>query len=278
MTTFEAALFAAIGGVAQILPISFETHQWALSFFTGWSPPPSGLRGALLASTLLAVLIRFRHDWASIVSTFLQVLIFRKKPMTLDERLPLYLALSLLPVAGVGIYLREPVAEVLSDPVWMGLALIGFSLPLWVSESWGRKTRGMVDWNWLDCLLVGAGLALYWVPGAGAPLGCLALALLRNYQREAAAKYLFYSLTIILAIDAFGGLRQLDFSGPQPTPGVSWLTFSTAVTVGLVTSFGILGWFLARVERGTLRSYGTYRVALGMAILGWHWAGANGWI
>ncbi len=276
MTTFEAVLIAAIGGVAQILPVSFETHQWALSFFAGWSPPPAGLRGALLATTLLALLIRFRHDWASIVSSFLQVLIFRKKPMTLDERMPLYLALSLLPVAGVGFYFRQPISEALSDPVWMGVSLIGFSLPLWVSESWGRRTRGLVDWNWLDCLLVGGGLALYWVPGAGAPLGCLALALLRNYQREAAAKYLFYGLSIILAIDAFGSLRELEFSGPQPMPGVSWLTFATAVAVGLVTSIGTLGWFLARVERGSLRSYGAYRVALGFTILGWNWANSGG--
>jgi hypothetical protein len=74
-----------------------------LEALSGWAPPPTVFIGAMSFAAFLAVFFYFIHDWASLISNFIQLIIYRRKPMTLDEKLPqvsmllmLMLRLSLL--------------------------------------------------------------------------------------------------------------------------------------------------------------------------------------
>src|SRR3712207_5657449 len=104
MTTFQAAIYALVFGMTQFLPVSTQAHQVFIPVVLGWQQPEGVFDGALSLGALIALLIYFRHDWASMISCFLQVILFRKRPMTLDERLPLFLGVTALPVCIVGSY------------------------------------------------------------------------------------------------------------------------------------------------------------------------------
>src|SRR4051794_11037055 len=82
MTTFQAIVYATLHGISEFLPISSKAHHILIPYLIGWQPPPEQFFGTLAIGSSLALLIYFRHDWASMISCFLQVLIYRKRPMT----------------------------------------------------------------------------------------------------------------------------------------------------------------------------------------------------
>jgi undecaprenyl-diphosphatase len=154
MTTFQAIVYGILHGFTEFLPVGEAAHRILLGFFTGWSEPSSAFLGALSAGSALALLVYFIHDWLSMTSCFLQVLIYRKKPMTPDERMPIFLALAVLPVGAAWYYLHEMIASQLdSSPLVVAAMLAGFGLILWFSDSMSRRNKNMYDWNALDSIV-----------------------------------------------------------------------------------------------------------------------------
>src|SRR5688500_4363467 len=98
MTTLQAVIFAILQGFSEFFPVSAAAHRKLLAYFVGWPEPSGDFMGALYLGSFLAVFLFFIHDWASLLSSLIQVIVYRRKPMTLDERLPFFLILSALPV------------------------------------------------------------------------------------------------------------------------------------------------------------------------------------
>src|SRR4051794_37293269 len=111
MTTFQAIVYGIIHGFTEFLPISARAHQILIPYILSWPEPTGVFGGALALGAFLAVLIYFRHDWASIISSFIQVIIFRKRPMTLDERLPLFIFVSSIPTGAAWYYFHETLPD-----------------------------------------------------------------------------------------------------------------------------------------------------------------------
>ncbi|NBU20836.1 undecaprenyl-diphosphate phosphatase [bacterium] len=85
MTTFQAVIYAIIHGVTEFLPLSAQAHDMILSYLIEWPRPELALQTAFSLGSFFALFLYFRHDWASMISCLLQVIIFRRKPMTADE-------------------------------------------------------------------------------------------------------------------------------------------------------------------------------------------------
>jgi undecaprenyl-diphosphatase len=262
MTTLQAIAYAILRGFTEFLPVGASAHTVLVPYLLDWPEPTGALAGALALGSFLALLIYFRHDWASMISCFLQVVIFRKKPMTLDERMPIFLAIGCVPLAFGWIYLHPLVAEVPWTPLATAVALAGFGLPLWFAERMGRKSKGMFDWNWLDSLLVGVSSLASLVPGCGRLAAALPGSLLRGYSREAGAKFALFLSAPILAASAAQHLAGVSLHAAEPMEGVSWLSFWVALLV--TTVFGVLaiGGFMRGVQRKGFGQFVVYRFLL----------------
>lgn len=271
MTTFQAIIYAIVHGFTEFLPVSAGAHHSLIPYVTGWPEPTGPFAGALSLGALLALLVYFRHDWASIISSFLQVIIFRKRPMTLDERLPLFVTVTSIPTVAAWYYLREPMSQLFSSPGWIAIALAALGIPLFFADTLSRKNKGMFDWNWLDALLVGIGQSLMFLPGCGRATGALIGALFRNYNREAAAKYMFFASAPLLAGSTFMSLRGTDFQSAVPMPDLSWLSFAVAVIVTMLVGLLSIGGLMKHIQRKGFNQYIVYRClfAAGIAILIW---------
>src|SRR4051812_21452469 len=131
MTTFQAIIYGILHGFTELLPLGAEAHRILLSYVTGWSEPTGPLLGALLLGSALALLIYFIHDWASMLSSLLQIVIYRRKPMTVDERMPLFVMLATIPVATAWYYLHGEISTRLdSSALVVALTMAGFGLLL----------------------------------------------------------------------------------------------------------------------------------------------------
>lgn len=273
MTTFQAIIYAIVHGFAEFLPISASAHERLIPYLLNWTdhPPAGALIAALDLGSTLAVLAYFIHDWASIVSGFLQVILFRKKPMTLDERLPLFLFCTGIPLAIAFFYLKPELEKVDWENILVvaGVLAAG-ALPLWLAERSSRKNKGMFDWNWLDAIVVGITGVLMFVPGAGKPEGLMPGALFRNYNREAAAKYTFFAMFPLLVVSCTLSFHEVNFHG-APAADLSWLSFIVATIVTFLTSLLAIGGLMKHVSRNGFGQYVIYRllVAGAVAIVFW---------
>lgn len=261
MTTFQAIILGIIHGFTQFLPVSSSAHHRLLPYLLSWPEIPEALLAALFLGVTLSLFVYFIHDWASIVSSFLQVVIYRKKPMTLDERMPLFLFFSIVPLAASWFYLR-PIIEARADwsnPSLVAAVLAVGAFPLVLAERRSRKNKGMFDWNWIDALVVGITGILGLVPGCGLPEGLMLGALLRNYNREAAAKYCFFAMFPLLAASCYLFMREVSLHG-GPSADVSWLSFGVAVVVSFFSGLLAIGGLMKHVQRNGFGQYVIYRL------------------
>ncbi|HLE00492.1 MAG TPA: undecaprenyl-diphosphate phosphatase [Bdellovibrionota bacterium] len=259
MSTFQTIVYSVIHGFTEFLPISSSAHHALVPYIIGWDAPEGAFAGALTLGAFLALLVYFRHDWAAMTSSFLQVIIFRKRPMMIDERMPIFIILTSLPVAVAWYYLRLPISEMNWNPFLISASLAVFSLPLWFVDSFSRKNKAMADWNSLDALLVGVTQIALLIPGCGLQVGTLIGALGRNYNREAAAKFAFFAALPVLAGSAAVHLRGLDLHASQPMANLSWLSFTMAVIVTFFSGLLAIGGFMRNVQSKGFAQYLLYR-------------------
>ena len=264
-------MFGVLQGFTEFLPISASAHHVLVPYLLGWPQPSGVFLGALSLGTLLALLVYFRHDWASIISSFLQVIIFRKRPMTLDERLPLFIFLATLPVAASYYYFQDKLTLFTPSPLWVAISLCVCSVPLWMADRMSRKSKGMFDWNWSDSLVIGLSQMLLLVPGGGRALGSLSGGLFRNYNREATAKFSFYAAGPLLAAATFIHLRGLNLHDASPMADLSWLSFGVALAITTLTSLLVIGGFMKHIQQKSFNQYLVYRfmLAIGAGVIFW---------
>jgi undecaprenyl-diphosphatase len=270
MTTFQAIIYSLLHGFAEFLPVSSSAHRMLFSYVTGWSEPSGAMLGALYLGSTLALLIYFIHDWASMISCFLQILIYRKKPMTPDERMPLFLILATLPITLVWYYFHEDLAAHLdSSPLIVSGMLAGFGALLWFADSMSRKHKNMYDWNVIDSLAAGVAEIAALVPGCGRQTATVTGGLFRNYSREAAAKFTFFAAVPVLAGNAIVHLKGVSFHQAVPMTDVSWLSFYVAIVVALLASLLSIGAFFKHIRsRGGMGQYVVWRCLVAAGIVG----------
>lgn len=266
ITTFQAIVYAVVHSLCEILPIGGKAGTLLVPEIFGWSAPPVELRAAIGLGICIAIFFFFIHDWASIISSFIQVILFRKKPMTLDERMPTFAILAAVPTVAAWFYLREPIETFFQDPVRVAISLLLFGLPLWFIDSYSKKNKGMFDWSYTDSFVVGLTQALMIIPGAGRTAVSLTGALARNYHREAALKFTFFTgFPVFIASTALlfqqAGIHVSSFQHPLSTE-VSWITFAIAAIIGVFATFLALGALMKNSREKSLRSYLGYRVVL----------------
>jgi len=271
MTTFQGIVYGIIHGFAEFLPVGAGAHHSAVAYFLGWPVPDDIFLGALSAGAFLALVVYFIHDWASIISSLIQVIIFRKKPMTLDERMPFFMFLAGMPAAIAWYYLGEKTALLSENLLLTSALLIVFCIPLWLADSMSRRTKGMFDLNWLDSVLTGIGQSLFLLGGCGRAAGALSVAMLRNFNRETATKFTFLFAAPVIAGSVFKHLHIINWNAAQPMHGMSWLTFIVTVIITMLASLLAIDGFMKQSQRKGFGRYIAYRCTLAIAIFVVHW-------
>lgn len=271
MTTFQALVYAIAHGMSDFLPISVKAHEILLPYLIGWQPPSGALLGALNLGSFLALFIYFRHDWASMISCFLQIVIYRRKPMTLDERIPLFLIVTSFPLLIARYYFHSRVAEMDWTPRLVTLLLIGGSLPLFLFDYLGRKSKSIFDWSWSTALAMGIIQSTALIPGWDSLTALLTTALFLNFKREPAAKYAYFALAPILLYRTFSGLQGVSFHSSAPMEDVSWLSFGVALVVSSLVGLLSIGGFMKHIQQKGLTQYVFYRWILGAGVFAVCW-------
>jgi len=275
MNLLQVILLSVFQPLSDLLPLDSHLPQRFFTDVLGWETGSASLHATIKGASLLGVLVFFRHDFLSILSSLLGVIAYRKKPMTIDERLPFFiLVCATLPILTFT-FAQKLWAES-NIPTWAHLALsLSFVGLLSFSERMNRRSKAFYDWTLLESVLMGVGLCLGALPGLGYLSMALLIAFLRNFNREAAAKFAFLILAPYLAFQALLYRSEIDGTTPLITGGeqvlieglsLNHLGVALVFATSLMTTLFCLSTWMKSVDRGAIRSVLILRVLLILAV------------
>jgi len=266
MSLYQAILLALLQGLTEFLPVSSSAHLALCPWLLGWEDQGLAFDIALHLGTLLAVLAYFARDWVFLLLRGFGVT-SGEAPTYIHQnpKLLWQIALATVPVGVVGILLKDMVETAFRSPYSIGVMLIGVGLLIGYADRQGKRSKHVGTMSFADTLLIGCAQALAVVPGTSRSGITIAAALLRNLDRESAARFSF-----LLSAPAIGGAALKTVYDMVSEGGMEAgmaVPFAVGILVSAVTGILVITLFLRFLRHHSLRFFVLYRVVFGIMII-----------
>lgn len=244
---FHAALWGAVQGLTEFLPISSSGHLVLVPALLEVEGPNLATSAVLHLGTLAAVLIYFRTDvWDML----------RFTPN--GRRVLLLLAIGSIPAITAALLLRDQVDTINDNPSAVAVAMIVTGVVM-IGTRWlpaGDRPLEVVS-RW-DAVLIGIAQAFALIPGVSRSGSTITGALTRGLSRDAAARF---SFLLGIPVIAGGGLASLlDLSDSGDGVGAELLV---GVLVAALVGYLAIALLLKIIQAAGLVPFGIYCVAFG---------------
>jgi undecaprenyl-diphosphatase len=250
-----------VQGLTEFLPVSSSAHLRVVGAVFGWDDPGAAFTAITQIGTELAVLLYFRHDIWNIIRTW--VLSLRDKELRAepDARMGWLIIIGSVPIVVLGLLFQDQIETTFRDLRIIAIALVVFSLVLYLADRIGTKQRQLDDLTVGHGVLYGLAQAAALIPGVSRSGGTITMGLFLGYSRAAAARYSF--LLAIPAVLGSGFFQAYESIGG----GVAWGPTALATVIAFGVGFAVIAWLLRYLERGTFTPFVVYRIVLGLLLL-----------
>ena len=248
MELLKAALFGVIQGLTEFLPVSSSGHLAVFNKLFGYAPEEEFLFSviAVHAATLLAVLIVFRRDIASL--------------FTSKKRLIVLLIIGTIPAGLFGLLARHLVESATANMTIVGMGFLVTAFFLLTGNKLRKDEKTMKNISVADSISIGLAQALSILPGISRSGSTIAMAQTRSVTSDSAARFSF-----LLMIPAVGGATLLDMKdiftvGIKCDALLVGVSFIAALAVGIVSLKLLLG----LLAKGRFFYFSYYLIPLGL--------------
>lgn len=271
MSVEQAIILAIVQGITEFLPISSSGHLVLSSWIFDW--PDQGLvyDAAVHLATLLAVVIYFRRTWVTLIRgvfTDGAVLLMEEGETSASipaRRLLMLVLIATVPVAVLGLILKDSLESSLREPEAVAISLLGTAVLLTLAEMIGSRTKRLAEATGRDTVIAGLFQALAVVPGVSRAGSTMAGGMFGNLNRDAAAR-----LSFLLAVPAIGGsglfllIEVISEEGLSDRP---WGPIMLGSVVAFVTGYAAIAWLMKVLRTRSFRPFIAYVAILGAAVL-----------
>lgn len=260
----QAIVLGIVQGVGEFLPISSSAHLYLVPWLLGWPQRGLAFDVALHMGSLVAVLLVFWRDLRDLARAAIV-----DGPRTPAGRLGWGILLGTFPGMLAGALLENAIQTTFRSPLLMAFNLAVVGLLLYAVDRSAAKTKTATSVNIPDMLCIGVAQALAVVPGVSRSGVTMTAGLLRNLDRQTAARVSFLlSFPIILGAGVWE-LRHLQAAD------LSVSFWTGVITAGLV-GYAVIRFLLDYLRRGTFLAFAIYRLALAGAVVLSHLTGFRG--
>jgi undecaprenyl-diphosphatase len=261
---FKAILLGVVQGLTEFLPISSTAHLRIIPSFFGWKDIGASYTAVIQAGTMIAIIIYFWSDLMNMTKAFISS-IKSKDFKSNDTRLLLMIIFGTVPIVIFGYLLKDFIRNEFRNMYIVSASLVFFSIVLFISEKFTKKTVTIEKLGFGDALIIGFFQALALIPGASRSGSSISGSFFRNMTRVDAARFSF-----LLSIPAvlLSGAYELYSQGAFLLSGESAITSLIIATIvsGVVGYWSI--WFLLSfIKKNSLLVFVIYRILFGVLII-----------
>jgi undecaprenyl-diphosphatase len=264
----QAIVLGTVEGLTEFLPISSTAHLLIAERLLGLPMRNQEQKDSLIGFTaviqtgaIAAAVVYFFKDILRLIATFVGGVSSSGKRSTDEFRFALAVLIGCLPIAVVGLALKDQIKSMDEQLITVAIGLIAFSAVFLVAERWGKQDRPEASVRPLDGLLIGLAQCVALVPGVSRSGATISAGLLRGLDRVSATRLSF--LLGIPALLGAGALGLKDATGNTTGAGAT----AVATLVSFVVGYASIAWLLRFVGRHTISAFVPYRVLLGLAVL-----------
>jgi undecaprenyl-diphosphatase len=270
MDALQAIVLGIVQGLTEFLPISSTAHLRIVPAFLGWQDPGAAFTAVVQLGTMAAVLVYFRADLWRIASAWVRSVLARERsPRSVDARLGWYIILGTIPIAVLGLLLKNPIEDQFRTLELIGAALLLFSLVMLRAEARSQRDRDLGDLTRRDGLLIGLAQALALIPGVSRSGATISAGLLLNFDRRTAARYSFLLSVPAVVLSGLFELRHVGDGGSAPAAATA-----IATALAFVVGYASIALLLRFLTSHSIRGFAAYRVAVGVLVIGLAASGA----
>ncbi len=265
MDVFRAIILGLVQGLAEPLPISSSGHLILVPWLLGWPEHSLTFDVALHGGTALAIIVYFWRDWIALIGGFLGGLRHMDFEHDYYSRLSLYLVVSSLPGALLGVLFEQKIEELLRAPWVVATMLMLMGLAMLAVDRYSSHRRSMSELTLWDAVFIGLSQALALIPGVSRSGITITTGLLLRMTRADAARFSFLMsgpiVTGAFLYKMYGTLRE-GFPADERAP------FLMGIVVAAVVGYAAIRFLLGYLQRQSLGLFVGYRLAFGVLVLG----------
>ncbi len=251
----RALILGIIQGLTEFLPVSSSGHLELAKYFMGdtsVAEQSMAMTVTLHAATALSTLVFFRKDVAEILSGLL-------KRQSEALRFTLFIIISMIPAAFVGLVWEDQIEELFSRNVPLVSAMLVLTGLLLFLADKARDTGQ--DVTGFKALLIGIAQAIAILPGISRSGATISTSVLLHIDRRKAARFSF--LMVVPLILAKMAKDLLDADGLQAMESQTG-----ALLIGFIAAFitGLFAckWMIALVQHAKLKYFAWYCFAIAL--------------
>lgn len=274
MSALEAIILGLVQGFTEFLPISSTAHLLFIPELVGWDDPGTAFSAITQIGTLVAVLVYFRHELASIAVTWTKSLTQPALRGEEDARLGWFIIVGTIPIVVFGLIFANQVETAARSLTLVAITMIVLGIVLYISERVANHSRPMSSLTWRDAVIVGLAQAMALVPGTSRSGATLTAGLFLGFKRDDAARYSF-----LLAVPSIlaSGVYEAGSLALEDTPiEVAIIPLIIATVVAGISGYATIAGLLAFLRTRSTMPFVIYRVLFGGVVLGLLAVGAIG--
>ena len=269
MNWLHAVILGIVEGITEFLPISSTGHLNIVEKLFGYEISSEGMTAftaVIQVGAILAAIIYFWKDIVRIVVAWCKGLASKEARQDPDYTLGWGVILGSIPVAVVGLLLKDFIEGPVRSMWVIAGALILWSVAMWLADRQENLTKGMRDVSIKDALIIGCFQALAPVfPGISRSGATISAGLFLRFDRVTATRLSFF--LGIPALVAAGGLEAVTAGKHIADASIGWGPTIVATVVSGVVAYATIAWLLKFVSSNKFTSFLIYRVILGAVII-----------
>ena len=269
MNWLHAVILGIVEGITEFLPISSTGHLNIVEKLLGYEINSEGMTAftaVIQVGAILAAIIYFWKDIVRIVVAWCKGLASKEARQDPDYTLGWGVILGSIPVAVVGLLLKDFIEGPVRSMWVIAGALILWSVAMWLADRQQNLTKGMRDVSIKDALIIGCFQALAPVfPGISRSGATISAGLFLRFDRVTAPRLSFF--LGIPALVAAGGLEAVTAGKHIADASIGWGPTIVATVVSGVVAYATIAWLLKFVSSNKFTSFLIYRVILGAVII-----------
>ena len=268
MNWLHAVLLGIVEGITEFLPVSSTGHLNIVEKLLGYEINSAGMTAftaVIQVGAIIAAIIYFWADIVRIITAWFKGLSNQQARQDPDYTLGWGIVLGSIPVAVVGLVLKDFIQEYVRSLWVIAGALIVWSAAMWMADRQQNLTKGMKDVTVKDALIIGAFQALSPVfPGISRSGATISAGLFLKFDRVTATRLSFFmGIPALVA----AGLYELVTEAGAISDTVGWNATIIGTIVSGIVAYATIAWLLRFVSSNKFTSFLVYRVLLGLVII-----------